>query len=208
MFRPRSITFLGTWLDTSEGAPDPGMPELRWPHTAGDSAGSPLHHDEEEMDLQEICSEDPSIDTVKDENGKFISDTNEKIKQWAKHFENLLNRPTANPASLNIRSQSLAQADTNPPSPEEIMLAIAKLKTNKAAGDDKLPPELFIYGMHELLPHFQDLLLSIWNNEKIPDDWKTAVIVPIHKKGDKANCANYRGISLLSKDTSSTGRPY
>ena len=44
---------MGTWLDTSEGAPDPGMPELRWPHTAGDSAGSPLHHDEEEMDLQE-----------------------------------------------------------------------------------------------------------------------------------------------------------
>ena len=143
-------------------------------------------------------TKDPSIDTVKDENGKFTADTNEKIKQWAKHFENLLNRPTANPASLNIRSQSLAQGDTNPPSPEEIMQAIAKLRTNKAAGDDNLPPELFLYGMHELLPHFQDLLLSIWNNEKIPDDWKTAVIVPIHKKGDKANCANYRGISLLN----------
>ena len=78
------------------------------------------------------------------------------------------------------------------------MLAIAKLKTNKAVGDDNLPPELFIYGLHELLPHFQRLLLSIWNNEKIPDDWKTAVIVPIHKMGDKANSANYRGISLLN----------
>ena len=78
------------------------------------------------------------------------------------------------------------------------MLAIAKLKTNKAAGDDNLPPELFIYGLHELLPHYQHLLLSIWNNEKIPDDWKTAVIAPIHKKGYKANCANYRGISLLN----------
>ena len=42
----------------------------------------------------------PSIDTVKDENGKLIADANEKTKQWAKHFENLLNRPTANPASL------------------------------------------------------------------------------------------------------------
>ena len=127
-------------------------------------------------------TKDPSIDTVKNENEKLIADTNEKTKQWAKHFENLLNRPTANPASLNIRSQSLAQADTNPPSPEEIMQAKAKLKTNKAAGDDNIPPEIFIYGLHELLPHFQHLLLSIWNNEKIPDDWKTAVIVPIHKK--------------------------
>ena len=48
----RSNFHIGTSLDKSEGAPDPGMPELRWPHTASDSAGSPLHHDEE-MDLQE-----------------------------------------------------------------------------------------------------------------------------------------------------------
>ena len=45
----RSSFHMGIWLDISQGAPDPGMPELRWPHTAGDSAGSPLHHDEEEI---------------------------------------------------------------------------------------------------------------------------------------------------------------
>ena len=30
-------------------------------------------------------------------------------------------------------------------------------------------------------------------------DWRRAVIVPLYKgKGDKGNCRNYRGISLLS----------
>jgi hypothetical protein len=32
----------------------------------------------------------------------------------------------------------------------------------------------------------------------LPDQWKESIIVPVHKKGDKTDCSNYRGISLLS----------
>jgi hypothetical protein len=32
----------------------------------------------------------------------------------------------------------------------------------------------------------------------LPDQWKESIIVPVHKRGDKTNCSNYRGISLLS----------
>jgi hypothetical protein len=31
----------------------------------------------------------------------------------------------------------------------------------------------------------------------LPDQWKESIIVPTHKKGDKTDCNNYRGISLL-----------
>jgi len=36
---------------------------------------------------------------------------------------------------------------------------------------------------------------KIWTEERIPDEWKHSVIVPIHKKKDKLVCDNYRGIS-------------
>jgi hypothetical protein len=37
----------------------------------------------------------------------------------------------------------------------------------------------------------------IWNKEELPHQWKESIMVPIHKKGDKTDCSNYRGVPLL-----------
>jgi len=41
------------------------------------------------------------------------------------------------------------------------------------------------------------LIISIWNKEELPEEWKELIIVPIYKKSDKTDCSNYRGIPLL-----------
>ena len=33
---------------------------------------------------------------------------------------------------------------------------------------------------------------------KTPKNWQTSVIIPIYKKGNRKECTNYQGISLLS----------
>jgi hypothetical protein len=34
--------------------------------------------------------------------------------------------------------------------------------------------------------------------DELPDQWKESIIAPIQKKGDKTDCSNYCGISLLA----------
>ena len=44
-----------------------------------------------------------------------------------------------------------------------------------------------------------DLLQKIFEQEKMPEEWRDSVIVPIFKeKGDIQDCGNYRGIKMIS----------
>ena len=46
---------------------------------------------------------------------------------------------------------------------------------------------------------FLDIIQSIWDQENTPEDFHDALIVALYKnEGSKADCGNYRGISLLS----------
>jgi hypothetical protein len=84
------------------------------------------------------------------------------------------------------------------PSPFETEIAIAKLKKYNSQGSDQIPAELIQAGGEILRSEIHKLIHSICNKEKLPDQWKESVIVPIYNKGDKTECSNYPGISLLS----------
>jgi len=58
--------------------------------------------------------------------------------------------------------------------------------------------ELFLpAGGRTICLEIRKLITSIWKKEKLPQEWKESIIVPIHNKGDETDCSNHRGISLL-----------
>jgi hypothetical protein len=84
------------------------------------------------------------------------------------------------------------------PSPFEVQIAIARLKKYKSPASDHIPAELIQAGGRTLQYEIHKLINCTWSKEELPDQLKESIIVPFYKKGDKTDCSNYRGISLLS----------
>jgi hypothetical protein len=84
------------------------------------------------------------------------------------------------------------------PRASEVEVAIGKLKTCKSLGVDQIPAKLIQAGGKTLHLEIHTLIKLIWNKEELPHQWKESIVVPIHQKGGKSYCSNYRGISLLS----------
>ena len=79
----------------------------------------------------------------------------------------------------------------------EVELAIEKLKSHTSSGIDQIPAEFIKAGGSTIRYAIHKLIIAIWNEAELPGEWKESIIVPIHKKGDKTDCNNYRDISLL-----------
>jgi hypothetical protein len=79
----------------------------------------------------------------------------------------------------------------------EFELAIEEVKCHKSPGNDQIPAELIKAGGRTIRCAIHKLIISIWNKEELAEEWKKLIIVPVHKKGDKTNCSNYKGISIL-----------
>ena len=81
---------------------------------------------------------------------------------------------------------------------DEVWRAVKRLKSAKSAGVDEIRPEMLKAlggaGFVWLTRVFQ----AAWDSGEAPEDWQLGVVVPLFKKGDRADCNNYRGISLLS----------
>ena len=79
----------------------------------------------------------------------------------------------------------------------EIELYLNSLSNNKAPGVDGVPKELLVAGGEAVIQWLEELCQGAIGGRGIVRDWSRMEIIPFHKKGDAAECANYRPISLL-----------
>ena len=93
------------------------------------------------------------------------------------------NKPTLNKINIGV---------------DDVIEAISQCKNNKSPGIDNITNELIKNGGDSIVNTLHIMFKRFTELESIPDEWNKGIIVPIHKKGDKSDLNNYRGITLNS----------
>jgi hypothetical protein len=128
---------------------------------------------------------------VKDENGDLLAGSHNILNRWKNYYSQLLNVYRASDVrGIEIHTEEPLVPD---PSLFESEIAIAELKRYKSPGSDQIPAELIQVRSEILRSKIHKLINSIWNAEKLSDQCKEAIIIPVHKKSDKTDCSSYRG---------------
>lgn len=140
------------------------------------------------------------ITAIRDQNGNLITDQNQILQRTEQFYEQLYDTKI-NPTTIfqdrkitNVNSEEIPDIEMF-----EIEKALKQIKNEKSAGEDGILPEMLKAGGDQLMKQLKNLFNQCLQEEKIPANWHNAVVVLLHKKGDKTRLENYRPISLLSQ---------
>ena len=118
--------------------------------------------------------------SIKDRNGMDLREAEDIKKRWQKYTEELYEKDLHDPDNHDGVITHLE--------PDTLLsqVALESITTNKASGGYGIPVELF-----QILK--DDAVKVLW-----PQDWKRSVFIPIPKKGNVKEFANYHTIVLIS----------
>ena len=80
----------------------------------------------------------------------------------------------------------------------EVKQALGSIPMNKVSGGDGIPVDLFQILEDDAVKVLHSICQQIWKTQQWPQDWKRSVLIPIPRKGNAQECANYHTIALIS----------
>ena len=138
---------------------------------------------------------------LKSSTGTIIQDRSKQMDRWVEHYSELYTRE--NMVSENALNAveclpTLEDLDREP-TVTELHKALDRLASGKAPGRDGIPAEILKCCKENIIPELHEILCLCWREGAVPQDMRDANITTLYKnKGDRSDCNNYRGISLLS----------
>lgn len=132
---------------------------------------------------------------------ELTSDTQEICELFSKHFSSVFEDPsfTSNILERSVDpicyNYTLASIKINELG---VLSKLKHLDWRKGPGYDNIPPLFFFKCADEICRPITMLFNKSLEAGVFPIMWKIANIVPIFKSGDRADCTNYRPISILS----------
>ena len=137
---------------------------------------------------------------VRTKNGELLTSPDKIKDRWVEHFSDLSNQPTEVDLDIleDIEQHSIIESLDDSVTEDELHKVLKNTKLGKSPGPDGVLPEVLVHGGARLKASLLALFANFWTTENIPSDLVDTNITILFKKGDRSQCCNYRGISLLS----------
>jgi len=155
--------------------------------------------------VKEATNENPtksSITCIKDEKKNMIFEKNKIADFVNKYFINIgremSEKIKSPPNSFQFVNSPLYSMYLKPTNSNEIIEHIMSLKNGCSPGLDKLTTKIIKQLHIYLLIPLVHIINLIFKTGKLPTQFKTSVVTPIHKAGDREDISNYRPISIIS----------
>ena len=115
----------------------------------------------------------------------YIADEDRAMDRWQEYFASPLCGDTQSEGK-NIKKEETVTEEEGI-GIEEVAAAIAKLKGGKAPGVCGINVEMLNKAGGSVIAEWLHATVNLmWTKGEVPDEWRKAIIVPIHKK--EANC--------------------
>ena len=127
-----------------------------------------------------------------------VEKDDDHMEVWRKHFSDILNSENGKTSIRRKRNVPTLNIDTQSFTIGELKQAIKECKNNKAPGIDNIKSEVLKILDDDMVNVILGICNDVYEKNIPPEQWIVNAIIPIHKKGDKSNVTNYRGVSLMS----------
>ena len=125
--------------------------------------------------------------SIKDRNGMDLTEAEYIKKRWQEYTEELYKKNLHDPDNYDSVITHL-----EPDILEcKVKGALGSITMNKASGGDGIPVELFQNLKDDAVKVLHSICQQIWKTQKWTQNWKSSDFIPIPKRGNAKECANY-----------------
>ena len=137
------------------------------------------------------------------EDGRDIGTTQEMVEEFNNYFVTVFSAQQKETHHADTETaDSVQEAPTLHNiefSESEIRSKLMRIRDDKASGVDEIMPKLLKSISEEISRPLWIIFRKSIDEGVIPDDWKTANVIPLFKSGSRSRAENYRPISLTSQ---------
>ncbi|MCJ8736375.1 hypothetical protein PDJAM_G00257640 [Pangasius djambal] len=137
------------------------------------------------------------VRVIKDRDGRVLTSEESVQRRWKEYFEELMNEE--NEREKRVEEVTSVEQKVDKIRKDEVRKALKRMKSRKAVGPDDIPVEVWKCLGEAAVEFLTSLFNRVLESEKMPEEWRSSVLVPIFKnKGAVQSCSNYRRIKLMS----------